>query len=412
MTDTPNREATASIRGYHYQFDATISAILALKDQDTLTIEGIEDFDVDRGDLSELFQCKYYAAQKLTPATIRDAILPMLKGFITVDNPAKKERRYHLYGHFKDAQPGEKTLTLAELKESLVRRERLPDSSGGNKTEIIDIQAELAATDADLTIFAERLTIHTGADFEEHKASVAKALTLAFKVSAEEAEGYLYPTAFTLVSGMASNPDKQQRSISRATFILRVRPSQAIYNAWTLREKGVTAYCTAIRRKYFSDNNVDAVHRFFVIETTPDIAEATFLHLLRTLQRKWSSYRSRRKPNAERYAPFVYLRQMLPDRLAALKHLLQAEGAYFVDGYAFMGAQFSLEQLRTPQTYANKLSLRFVNSDADLMRSLGGNQGGCAIYDFFLNRRTEGFSDSQHVVAIPVTSIEMIPQIL
>jgi hypothetical protein len=32
MAVIPDREATASIRGYHYQFDATIIAVLALKE--------------------------------------------------------------------------------------------------------------------------------------------------------------------------------------------------------------------------------------------------------------------------------------------------------------------------------------------------------------------------------------------
>jgi hypothetical protein len=412
MPDFPNREATASIRGYHYQFDATINAILALKESDILTIEGIEDFDITRGDLSELFQCKYYAAQRLTSATIRDAILPMLKGFVSIDRPINRIRQYHLYGYFEESQPGERVLTVADLKELLVRREQIATPSGGRKTRSIDVQREIGATDADLTLFAQRLTIHTGSAFEEHQASVKQVLKIAFGVSADEAEGYIYPTAFTLVSGLAANPDRSQRTISRATFILRVRPSHAIYNAWSLRVRGVAAYCGSIRRQHFSMQNVDNVHRFFVIEASQDVTDATFLVLLRTLQRKWSSHRIRRKPDAERYAPFVFLRRMVPERLAALKHLLQAEGAYFVDGYAFHGAQFNLEQLRTAQTYANRLSLRFLNSDADFLRSIEGNHGGCVIYDFFLDSRTEGFSNSHHVVAIPITSIELIPQIV
>jgi hypothetical protein len=45
-TEPPSREATASIRGYLYQFDATIKAILSLKDDQALTVEDIEDFDI------------------------------------------------------------------------------------------------------------------------------------------------------------------------------------------------------------------------------------------------------------------------------------------------------------------------------------------------------------------------------
>ncbi|MGI9449612.1 MAG: hypothetical protein ACR2QH_03040, partial [Geminicoccaceae bacterium] len=95
MLHSNDREATASIRGYRYQFDATILAILALDNENTLTIEGTEDFDIDRGDISELFQFKYYASKKLTPSVIRDAILPMFKGFLLIDHPQGILRNYH-----------------------------------------------------------------------------------------------------------------------------------------------------------------------------------------------------------------------------------------------------------------------------------------------------------------------------
>jgi hypothetical protein len=44
-TEPLNPKATASIRGYHFQFDATINAILSIKGNATLTVEDIEDFN-------------------------------------------------------------------------------------------------------------------------------------------------------------------------------------------------------------------------------------------------------------------------------------------------------------------------------------------------------------------------------
>lgn len=409
---TDNREATATIRGYLYQFDATVLAILGLKNNDILTIEGIEDFDVECGDLSNLFQCKYYAAQRLTPATIRDAILPMLKGFISVDKPSHSELRYHLYGYFKDTQPGEKRLNSVELKKSLIRRERITPPSGEARTEVIDIQEEIGASDEDIERFVQRLTIHTCTEYDEHKKDVVHALQTEFRVSRDEAEQYLYPTAFTLVSGLAANPDRKARQISRKLFFQQVQPSRALYNAWTLREKGEVAYCSSIRRKYFSDQNIDAVHRFFVIETLPETTDADLLFLLRTLQRKWSSHRTRRKPNAERYAPYIYFNSLPPERLVALKQILHKDGTIFVDGYPFLGAEFSVNHLSTPQTYENQISLRLVSSEDDLRQSLEGVHGMRSIYEFFVNTRIGAFPSAQQVVIIPVTSMSMVTQIV
>lgn len=412
-TQTENRDASATIRGYLYQFDATISAIVALTAQDVLTVEGIEDFDIDRGDnRSELFQCKYYTAQRLTPATIRDAVLPMFRGFVSVDRPLGRVRRYHLYGYFKDSHPCEKKLTAAQLKEALVRRGKTTLSTGITKTEIVDIQKEIGATDTDVRLFAEKLTLHICKEYQEHKNGVVETLQKAFGVSRTEAEDYLYPTALTFVSGVAADSNVGARQVSKAHFFQKVRPKQALYNAWTLREKGESDYCTTIRRRYFSDQNVDALHRFFIIEITSATTNADIEALLRFLRRKWSSHRVRRKPNRERYAPYVYLRDLPPERLVQVKQMLLTDGLCFVDGNAFLGAQFSVDQLCTQQTYENQISLRFLNSKSDLTTTLAGIRGACTIYDFFVNTRTDGIAITQHVVAIPVTSTYMITQIL
>ena len=90
-TDNVNRDASATILGFLYQFDATILSILELEEAESLTVEGIEDFDVFHNDMTSLFQCKYYEATRLTHATIRDAILPMIRGFTTRQQGAHRK---------------------------------------------------------------------------------------------------------------------------------------------------------------------------------------------------------------------------------------------------------------------------------------------------------------------------------
>ncbi|KMS52437.1 hypothetical protein [Sphingobium cupriresistens] len=76
------REATATIRGYIYQFDASILAVLAATSGQEVTVEGVEDFDVLSDEADTYGQVKYYEAQKLTDSTLRDAIVPMIEGFL------------------------------------------------------------------------------------------------------------------------------------------------------------------------------------------------------------------------------------------------------------------------------------------------------------------------------------------
>jgi hypothetical protein len=80
MTD---RSATATIKGYFYQFDQTIVRLLEASKQASVTVEGIEDIDLDGGDKSAFVQCKYYEGTEYNHSVIKDAVIHMLRHFHT-----------------------------------------------------------------------------------------------------------------------------------------------------------------------------------------------------------------------------------------------------------------------------------------------------------------------------------------
>lgn len=47
-----DRSATATIKGYFYQFDQTIVQLLEATKHGSITVEGVEDIDLDDGDES------------------------------------------------------------------------------------------------------------------------------------------------------------------------------------------------------------------------------------------------------------------------------------------------------------------------------------------------------------------------
>lgn len=411
MTSSPHsRDATATIRGYMYQFDATIRAILKLPNDDQLDVEGIEDFDIGGDDPTDLFQRKYYAAQRLTPAELRDAILPMLKGFLALDELARKKRRFHLYGYYKDSSPGVSHPSLQELKAALVQGKRV-QNDGKIQTLVIDLQAALGATDADLQLFAKRLTVHIGEEYEEHKRGTVAELRATMAVNTVVAKEHLYPSALSLVVTLATGDTLAKRRTTKAKFCSQLIPSRTLLSAWLLIEMGDSAFCRDMRQRHFSRQNIDAVHRFFIVDCTHPLAEADLLSLLHALRRKWSSHAVRRKPEAERYAPYVYLRGLADGDLIALKSSLQNDGIRFVDGYAFAGSTFKAEQVSTPQTYANGISLRFLNHEEDMITALSSVIGQRAIYDFFLDAPLVVDVGARYT-ALPVNSIPMIERII
>ena len=410
-TQSRSRDATATIRGYIYQFDATIRAILKLPKGEQLDVEAVEDFDIGGDDPTDLFQCKYYAAHRLTPAVLRDAILPMLKGFLLLDTSARKKRCFHLYGYYKDSTPGASHPTLQELQAALVQRKRVKKAGGATVTHTTNFQEALGATDADLNLFAKRLTIHIGEEYEEHKRQTVAELKSALKVSTVEAREHLYPSALSLITALATGDTLAKRRTTKTEFCSQLLPSQTLLSTWLLREMGDSAFCRDMRRRYFSRQNIDAAHRFFIVDCSRPAPETDLLSLLHTLRRKWSTHTVRRKLAAERYAPYVYFRGLDDGGLVALKSRLQEDSVKFVDGYAFAGAGFSAEQVAQPQTYPGGVSLRFLNSEADLLKALSTVRGQRCAYEFFIGEPL-AINTNVRYIAFPVNSIPMIERII
>ena len=69
-----SRNANDTILGYFYQFDKTIIEILKQTDDNNIiTIEGIEDIDVDKSNEIETIQCKYHEALEYNHSQIKKA---------------------------------------------------------------------------------------------------------------------------------------------------------------------------------------------------------------------------------------------------------------------------------------------------------------------------------------------------
>lgn len=405
-----NREASATIRGYIYQFDATIKKILASGNADSCTVEDVEDFDIHSHDLSSYFQCKYYAAQKLTASVLRDAILPMVENYVGLTLRERGNKRYFLYGHFKESSYASTDITLDTLKTILIRREKSQEESGEISYQCINIQDEIGASDADLEGFVLQFTLELCSEYEEHKNTVIGDLASNLNVSHFEADNYIYPSALTLISTLACKESVKGRTITKEAFLQKVKPNQALYSLWSLREKSQRAYCRVMRSRYFSKVNIESEARFFILDLPVGTSEAEILQTLRVIRRKWSSHMVRRKPDRDRYAPYVFLRKTTPDQLANIKRILLEEDCVFLDGYPFLGADFSISSISTQQTYQNKISLRFLNSKDDLLSCLNALNQPTSIYQFFIEKPLT-IEEEITQVCIPITSLSMITDI-
>ena len=110
------REATASIRGYFYQLDAALLEILNAGLDESVVIEGIEDFDryTDEGVIYG--QVKYYAEQNLTESVLRDPLHKLFVHFHGLEEAQRAGRKYLLYGHFSEVKIDIGVLSVERFK--------------------------------------------------------------------------------------------------------------------------------------------------------------------------------------------------------------------------------------------------------------------------------------------------------
>ncbi|MCU9811841.1 hypothetical protein [Paraclostridium sp. AKS81] len=96
------RSAEATIAGYLYQFDKSIIEILKQENENNkVTIEGIEDIDIEGKDLDpRLIQVKYYEASEYNHSIISDAVKYLFYNYIDYLNGKEIRREYYLYGHY------------------------------------------------------------------------------------------------------------------------------------------------------------------------------------------------------------------------------------------------------------------------------------------------------------------------
>jgi hypothetical protein len=349
-----NRSANATIRGYIYQFDETIAKIITSNMSQSIIVEDIEDIDIVTQGNREAIQCKYLPSKSYSLASIRDAILPMLADMLARKRNAQNPIYYKLFAYFSESQPQSINLNLEELKTCLQMRKQ--DGT------LVDYRVNLGATDKDLTAFLALLKIELAEDYDSHKNKIYGLIKKEYSCSDGEIEFY-YNNALSVIAQMASYSDSTKRSIIKREFFNKTKNKHVLYSIWRLQELGKDKYCREIRKKHFTISNIPSYARFFIIELDGTETKALIKEVLLELRPKWSSHERRRKPEKERYAPYVLLQGIQPDLLANIKRELLDEGIQFTDGFPFEGATFNVDELNKLQTRDNQLSLRFINDD-------------------------------------------------
>jgi hypothetical protein len=310
----PNRAASASIQGYLYQFDRTIIEVLESSEESTITIEGIEDIDLNAPQGSEVVQCKYLQATKFSLAAIREAIIPMLQSSRT-----RQDLNYRLYiycGQGGDVLPA---LTLDQLKECLTLRKR--DGT------IVQYYDEIS--EDELVSFTTRLNIVEGVEFQENRAQVYKLLQQAMSCTPEDSRELYYANALSQIYDRAILREINQRKITKVELLKQINTKTALYTRWHIETIGIEKYIAMSKRRLNGSSFFDPKFaRCLLIKHSATFAVADYLSIANALAR--DQYGVGKLMTAK---PWTIIIDGSPDVISGIKQGLIDREVMFNDGY-------------------------------------------------------------------------------
>jgi len=409
------REATASIRGYFYQLDAALLGILNAGLDESIVIEGIEDFDryTDEGVIYG--QVKYYAEQNLTDSVLRDPLHKLFVHFNGLQEAQRPGRNYLLYGHFSDVKIDIRELSVERFKSLMEYRKEVKAADGAKSYEKKSLLDGMAASDGLIEEFCKRFKIEISKGFSEHRNIVIEAIRKNQNITAFEAEGFHYPLAFDYIATLATKKDHNDRKTTRRVLQELLKGTQAVHNHWLLREKDASEYAKHMKRLYFSPTNGAGIVRAFIIECDAATDGSVVCDQLRAIGNNWSSSKKRRIQNSERYAPFILLRGADKKLIIEVKNELFDTGTIFVDGFPYRGSPFRIDHVHSQQTQEHQIEIRFVDDVDQLLEVLDGvGRKLCQIYDFFLGRPASMAlpGPKSRLYSIPISAIPTIKTII
>ncbi|MBB5061035.1 hypothetical protein HDF16_005771 [Granulicella aggregans] len=317
------RAANASILGYHYQLDKALLEIFSSKIAGAqVTVEGVEDVDVNAEGIHKAIQCKYYEAQKGTPSTLRKPIQSMLLEFKA---DLKKNWAFHLYVYYGHTSKLP-TLTLITLKSILTYKEAKVTRR---------FHEDNCFSDDELERFLKHFTLTPGPSHVDQQKQLHKAISAHFSSTPVETANFYYPKSLAVVLGIATKLSREQRTVKPADVLKEIKhASIAITTPWLVRMLGTEKAYQFIQRtlkhaSLFSstrDRSViidldEARGPGLVQMTLADFIEKLALHSFCVGKTLWSA------------KPWTVIVNTRIEELTQTKQQLLKQGIVFNDGY-------------------------------------------------------------------------------
>ena len=363
------RSAISTIKGYFYQFDKSILEILEQSNEtDMVTIEGIEDIDIENSDERNFIQCKYYEKTDFDNSIIRKPIQLMFRHYLeNRTEPKDKNFTYRLYGYYKKGHEKLLELTTENLKTYFLDFSKFGviDESGNSNYQIKNKKGEVifeeTVEDDDIEDFKNHLFIDIKADSYENQIEKIKSkIQNDLSDYSEEDIELIYFNALKIIKDLACEHNIEKRQISKKEFWDRIKTKNYYFERWMSELLEWEHYKKIIHKKYFPRvSNLSPAHRFFILDCQGESVN-NVKNVISEISRKYSRL-------IHQFSPYVYLYNTLNvDFVTELKEKLYEDGCFFKDGFPFKNSKFRFQEMLIKPDKFNGISVRILEHPINL----------------------------------------------
>ena len=363
------RSAISTIKGYFYQFDKSILEILEQSNEtDMVTIEGIEDIDIENSDERNFIQCKYYEKTDFDNSIIRKPIQLMFRHYLeNRTEPKDKNFTYRLYGYYNKGHEKLLELTTENLKIYFLDFSKygVIDESGNSNYQIKNKKGEVifeeTVEDDDIEDFKNHLFIDIKADSYENQIEKIKSkIQNDLSDYSEEDIELIYFNALKIIKDLACEHNIEKRQISKKEFWDRIKTKNYYFERWMSELLEWKNYKKIIHKKYFPRvSNLSPAHRFFLLDCQGESVNNA-KNVISEISRKYSRL-------THQFSPYVYLYNTLNvDFVTELKEKLYEDGCFFKDGFPFKNSKFRFQEMLIKPDKFNRISVRILEHPINL----------------------------------------------
>ncbi|MCO7579882.1 MULTISPECIES: DUF4297 family anti-phage-associated protein [Pseudomonas chlororaphis group] len=413
-----NRAANATIKGYFYQFDFAILQLLKAVDEDAkITVEGVEDVDIEDVSNENYIQCKYYAATDYNHSVIKPAIAAMIVHFKEVGSKTTPLPKYKLYGHYNSGQ--EKLPERHLITVDFIKTHFLTTTKKEGPAELVHVKNSIS--DAEILQFAGQLEIDVFAQsYESQFESIAKLLTSAIPgATKEDAENLFYPASINNIRALAIEQSQSARVTTKKRFLKEINNKNFLFSRWLKQYQGSKKYAALVRDKYFKQSAATSIEnkaRFFIVNlprNSLDVGEA--LDFTLKLSKKFSNRASSRIKDNDRFCPYLHLANTDESGHRELKKSLRDSAVLFLDGHDFKGSEFYVDSILKGPTSYTETRLKLIDELTDVNSTLrGAHRRPIEVFEFYHEIPIAGLNLPQAALyaAIKVDSFEDIKEMI